>query len=292
MPPPPWHVIWDGIDVFDLEDMAENTMRFGKWEHFHEYTRGRPMHVPGVSRVGVQVLGLQDTGTNLLNQLLYKNFGGQVAHYDSSNVKDELKGVWKHANMAWVDEKVPEAFNNLKKHSVVPLVMVRNPLSWLQSIKKAPYELTSCVKGVDWLQRPCVHKFPAGYVMHASGVPVEQATFLHLSGIWGQWTETYVPVLKKHFDKVIVVRYEDLVLRTRKVMKRLAKALNLVLPENIDNIASPAKDHGEALGHAAAAQKIRNKEFLPEFSEWELKVVCDQLKFFNETIAQYSYNYC
>lgn len=285
-------MFWDGIDVVDWEDMAENTKRSGKWGHFHEYIAARPMYVTGVPRAGVQVLGLQDTGTNLLSELLYKNFGDQVVHYDSSNANAEETGVWKHANMAWVEANVPEAFNNLENHSVVPLVMVRNPLSWLQSIKKAPYELTSCVKGADWLQRPCVHKFPAGYVKHASGVPVEQATFVHLSGIWGQWTEAYVPALNHHFDQVIVVRYEDLVLRTRKVVTRLARALKLVLPENIDMIASPAKDHGEALGHAAAALKIRNKEFLPEFADWELKIVCEQLKVFNATTAEHVYNDC
>jgi len=289
-----WSLFWDGIDILDAADTEENIQRFGHFEQTHEYKAltmipSSPITVTK-PRAAVQVLGLQDTGTNLLSQLLYQNFGNQVVHFDST-ASLQRKGVWKHANVAWVDSKVPQAFDNMKNHEVVPLVMVRNPLSWLQSIKKAPYELTTCVKGDDWLEKPCTHKFPAGYVKKEFG-DVGQVTFLHLSGVWGRWTQSYKPVLVDHFHKVIIVTYEELVLHTERAVRTIAKALKLEVPDEIDIVEAPAKTHGEAVGHIEAMNKIVDKGYLEDYTQEQLELVCTQLRFFSDVMEEFAYGDC
>lgn len=289
----PWALFWEGIDVFDMEDREENSRRFGAQPHeyFIFATGLAKRFAPMVKmKTGVQVMGLQDTGTNLLAQLLYKNFGGQLVHYDST-ASLEKRGVWKHASPAWIDAKVPQAFDNLKNHTVVPVVMVRNPLSWLRSIKKAPYELAKCVDGDDWLEKPCAHNFPAGYVKESFGMKLK-AQFQHLTGLWARWTESYEPILRKHFGKVLIVRYEDLVQHTEHVVRRIGNTLQLTLPDQIDIIETPAKSHGAALGHEAAMERIHNKEYMEEFTDDELSLVCDQLKFFADVMIKYGYSDC
>lgn len=187
--------------------------------------------------------------------------------------------------------QVPQAFDNLKNHTVVPVVMVRNPLSWLRSIKKAPYELAKCVDGDDWLEKPCAHNFPAGYVKESFGMKLK-AQFQHLTGLWARWTESYEPILRKHFGKVLIVRYEDLVQHTEHVVRRIGNTLQLTLPDQIDIIETPAKSHGAALGHEAAMERIHNKEYMEEFTDDELSLVCDQLKFFADVMIKYGYSDC
>lgn len=277
-------VLWDGIDIIDADKSKENAVTFGPLDTSHlieppvlQTSR------EGGRLVGVEVLGLQDTGTNLINQLLYHNFKTQLAHFDSTR-KDSQKGIWKHAYVKYIDEFCPAEFDNLVKNDVVPIVMVRNPLSWLQSIRKAPYELSHCVQAEGWYG-PCTHKKPAGYVDEQ--VPPFYGQ--HLSGIWGRWTESYEPVLHSYFKQVIMLRYEDLVLNTTAVLRHVAELLNLTLPDTFDIIESPAKSHGDAVGRAAAIQRIQNREYLQNYEPEELTEICRELKYFSSVTARFSY---
>lgn len=287
----PWSLFWDGIDILDADDLDDNTRRFGALAQAHEYVAElRRNPVPGSPRVGVEVMGIQDTGTNLLAALLYANFGGQIVHFDST-ANAEKKGVWKHAHMGWIDGNVPRAFDNLRAHKVVPLVMVRNPLSWLQAIKEAPYELAACVAGGDWLQKPCIHQYPAGYVQGEYGY-YGRAVLENVLGVWGRWTQSYNASLSKYFDKVIFLKYEDLVLDTEKTLRKIAAELGVMLPEKVDIIEGALENRGAAIGHAAAVQKILNKEHLLEFSDKELRIACNELQSFAEIVDKLGYRDC
>lgn len=284
-------LFWDGLDIFDPEDTAENEQRFG----FGASLQSSPLSAfkatnsvgvpPGA--VGVEVMGLQDTGTNLLHALLQANFGDQIVFYDST-YRGTYHGVWKHANMDLVAENAPNEFTNLTAKGVVPVVMVRNPLSWLQSIKKAPYELQACVDGDDWLERKCVHKVPGGYLRGK----IPPKTFKHLTTIWGRWTKAYEPTLSGLFNTFMVVTYEDLVLRTEETVIGIAQTLNLTLPNKIDVIDEPAKTHGRPVGHDAAIDKIEQREYLALYTPTELKEACRQLTTFPITLALYNYTDC
>jgi len=293
-------LFWDGIDVLDTEKAKENEYRFGRIETAHLFPRPsnssrHPLHrkapieeVPSVKpKVNLEVMGLQDTGTNLLTSLLNKNFGSQITLLDAAFGGDR-HGVWKHSNMGFIDLKRPELFDNLKKQNAVPVVVVRDPLSWLQSIKKAPYELNNCVQGTNWLSKPCMHRVPAGYAKPLVG----PAYFHFLSGLWGNWTESYSVALGKNFRKTVILRYEDLVLRTEDTLRSLANVLGLEMPPEVMVVESPAKNHGEALGRVAAIDKIEKELFLDQYTDKELSMVCGQLMNWRDALTDFHYTKC
>jgi len=280
----PMDLLWDGIDILDADKAKENHYRFGPLESSPLETMFQLEHSIGATPV--QILGLQDTGTNLLHAILSTNFGSQVTMITSYNPGDR-HGLWKHSFMKWVDRCCKEEFGILHNHGVIPFVMVRNPLSWLQSIKKAPYELENCVARSNWLESDCTHQQPAG-PMPNSGV----AHFEHLSEIWGQWTESYAPVLGQYFDQVMILKYEDVVQDTEKAVRRIATAMHLQMPGSIDVVQGPAKNHGRAVGHDAAIKKIKNKEYMRAYSTAELSMICKQLMAFQRQLLQYGYDEC
>lgn len=285
------HLVWHGIDILDEDNTQENTLRFGQMDKTsligRQILKSRKLRHYEPAVVHIEVMGLQDTGTNLLSSLMANNFYDQVAFYGDGAEFGGNYGVWKHANMAWVGENCPLAFTNLRHHHVVPIVMVRNPLSWLQSIRKAPYELQPCIGGERWLETPCHHRVPAG-----KHHPCGQAHFEHLSSIWGEWTGSYRSALGKYFNHSLLLSYEDLVLHTEDVLRSIAQALNLTLPQEIDLVQEPAKTHGAPLGREAATSKIEGREYLSLFTAEELAMVCEQLQNFSESMISHRYRDC
>merc|ERR1719486_1857481 len=89
-----------------------------------------------------------NTGTNLLCELVRSNFAGTHC----------VEYVWKHLRPSLIASASPpkdwwtrkEYGDTIPKDfgkKVLGLAMVRNPLSWLTSVQKAPYELVNCVGG-------------------------------------------------------------------------------------------------------------------------------------------------
>jgi len=285
-------LLWDGIDMLDVDDSSENFRLFGQMDtsHFGAAQELKSVHASTKNKaaVNVQILGLQNTGTNLLFTLFEKNFVGQVVFYDGSYV--EKHGVWKHSNLGMIEAYSPQALDRMNEENVIPVVLVRNPLSWLQSMRKAPYELRDCVQGDDWLVKECRHPWPIGDTEGAE--VIGSHTYLHLSGVWGRFTETYAPSLGNKFTKSLILSYEDLVMHTEDTIHFIALALNLTAPDVIDIVQEPAKTHGDPLGHDVAKAKIQKREFLRFYSEEELVTVCDQLMFFSNLLLEYNYDEC
>merc|ERR1719321_2118887 len=90
---------------------------------------------------------------------------------------------------------------DIERNGLPALVMVREPLSWLQSMKKAPYDLRACLARVDWLTAPAGAK----------------------------------------------------------------------------HIHSPAKNHGQANGRAAAIRKLQTKYYVQKYSTMAKQSACDRL---------------
>lgn len=86
--------------------------------------------VGGPQEVIVGIAGLFNTGTNLLQHHLHKNV----------KAKSAWQVPWgKHrlADVKW--EHTAEHMDHIDKHKVFPIVVVRDPYSWLQSMCSHPY---------------------------------------------------------------------------------------------------------------------------------------------------------
>eukprot|EP00448_Togula_jolla_P011832 CAMPEP_0170617980 /NCGR_PEP_ID=MMETSP0224-20130122/26713_1 /TAXON_ID=285029 /ORGANISM="Togula jolla, Strain CCCM 725" /LENGTH=302 /DNA_ID=CAMNT_0010943921 /DNA_START=83 /DNA_END=991 /DNA_ORIENTATION=+ len=265
--------IWDGLDTEDdtyLSAMVEANV----------------IDLNSANRKQIQVMGLQDTGTNLLTAMLRSNFQNQITLWDSTHV-DETRGLWKHANAGAIVEQVPDIVAPLAERQVSVIAMIRDPLSWLQSIHKAPYEFSSCVSGDDWLQRSCTHRVPCGYRNNGTS-----ETYSNLVSVWAHWTRSYGRLKKVGVKHVLAIRYEDLVLYPEQVMNEIATSLKLKPPPTISLVTAPAKSHGEAVGREAAMAKINEQSFLADFKTDSLSMVCKQLKPFRKVLDFHSYQGC
>lgn len=251
------HQLWDGMDEVSMDSFQDVSRVFQA-----EWSR-RDAASEGPER-SIHVLGLQDTGTNLLTSSLLLNFGPRLRYFDWSYKENATgnfgHGIWKHANICERANASKEHMEMMRKENVTALIMVREPLSWLQSLRKAPYELKDCVSGEDWLQRPCTHPTPAGY---RSGVPAQQ--FVSLPFIWTEWVSAYQSWAECGFAHALIIKYEDMVERPQEVLVSVANHLGIEVPSYWRIMDIPSKTHGMSLGRSEALNKIESKEYLNEY---------------------------
>lgn len=259
--------LWDGLDI---EEVALQRMHANE---FGSRTVGATSQA-GANR-NVHVLGLQDTGTNLLYQMLMINLGSHLTFYDSTTLTPHGQyrtGIWKHSNIKELYDYNASALERMSDDKVVAFMMVRDPMSWLQSVSKAPYELSSCTGGQDWLTRPCLHRVPAGY----NQAPPKQ--FSNLEEVWNAWTSAYEHYYKNGLERGLVIRYEDLVLEPERTMDVIAAKLNMDKPDSGWSIAEKsAKYHGDSHGRLEAIKKIESKSFLSSYVGSEVEDSCARL---------------
>lgn len=279
---------------------VEQAEAFWNGEETPENWHGDPA-IPsaGDPEVHVELMGLMDTGTNLLQQMLWNNFPSMrffASLLPASDAPEEKriryaeKGVWKHANLWTVNTHLrPWARENFVTKKTVLITMVRQPLSWLQSIKKAPYMLQRCVIGEDWLRRPCVHPIPSGHTCVDHEIP-HNVTYTSLIDIWNKWTLAYKNAWSFMFSKLIILRYEDLVMEPVATMRHIAQQLNLTVGSDVWVPTQPAKSSGEPIGRAEAVTKIRTKSYLWQFTGAELHDACGVLN--GEAALQLGYDDC
>jgi len=294
-------LLWDGLDALDESHPAFPGMEAYVEKHFGGaetksasspefvslYSQFRAHHVQPTR---VQAFGLQDTGTNLLWAILHANFGNKLIYHDAfypANDGMHQKGLWKHANVELINQTFPESKRlSLIGGDVVAIALVREPMSWLRSIHKAPYELKGCVQGDDWLFRQCTHKHPGGYI------PVPKATFANMATIWAEWVKAYLRLKDFGYKDALIIRYEDLVKNPKLTMERIAKVLNMTLPKDVTVPTDPAKKHGFAVGYREAYTKITNRSYLLEYQPDDALKVCRELEKYRQELFRYNYTDC
>lgn len=269
--------VWQGLDVEDhsqlLQAPSANTVQ---------------------PEANVEVLGLQDTGTNLLVSMLLLNFGQRLRYYDWSNPKNATgnfrNGLWKHSNLRTKYEAEPQDVEVLGRQNVTGVIMVREPLSWLQSMRKAPYELGYCVMWSDtseskWLVRKCKHPHPAGFQSI-----VNKTVYTNMEEIWNNWTRADYYAEQYGWKSHMIIRYEDLIRNPFGELDRIAAHLGMAHPAPWLMRSTSAKSHGDSLGRRAALQKLRYKTYLDEYFPNQTTTACRLLD--AEMMTAYNYLDC
>jgi hypothetical protein len=232
--------VWGG---YEAEETEEHSMEMNLMNHTDASGRR------------ILILGQFNTGTNLLAKLVSLNFG-RTPYYS---------GLWKHTRPTL-------GLPTLKQQDPALLVMVRDPLSWLQSVRKSPYNLGSCV-GYNWLSSSCT--------MNANTSPQNgfhpSVTLPSLEAFWNVWYGEYSDLPHKGFHHVVLIRYEDLVLNTERELNRVATAIGSPSVRNVVQQHAPAKSHGQSNGRAAAIAKLRSKSYLQLYSGLERTQACTRL---------------
>jgi hypothetical protein len=220
------------------------------------------------------IAGQYNTGTNLLAKLVDLNFGGlrqedQFFHGGPANYDTHF---WKHTKPS---NMKPRVRADIERRRVVALVMVRDPMSWLQSMKKAPYDLSACVNRYDWLTAPC--STPPTYNNMKGSVPQTVLHFQNIEAHWNEWTRDYRHMKDFGFSDAVVLRYEDLVLDTEAQLAHIANVLKLPAPAYVRQLHTSAKSHGASNGRAAAILKLKTKPYLNSYTPAQKVAACDRL---------------
>lgn len=250
----------------------------------------------------VQIMGLFDTGTNLLRSLIEANFPGQVNAYDMyqphalywlPQVVNEDRcydgmmvcSFWKHANLDVIKARSPKRLQQMHDENVVGIAMIRSPLAWLQGVRSAPYDFahgTNDVSKDDWLTRGFENS-PQWF----GGPPVER--WSSLSSIWSNNTQNYERLEEYGFRRHLVVRYEDLVMDTEGEMRKIASVLGLPAPRVVRQVEGSAKA-GVSHGRDEAIEAIKKKSYQTMFNDVERLDACQRLD--ADTMRRHGYDDC
>lgn len=228
-----------------------------------------------VPKQHLQILGLYDSGTSLLHSTLEANFPGLFELRGSADFDGLGPGIWKHANLDALVHFEPGHARQHREQHVIGVAMVRNPLSWLQALRKAPYDFEDCVQGRRWLTHRCA--LPDSAPRHQAAWLGERLVFPSIPGIWSNWTESYQHLRDYGFDRSVVIRYEDLVTDPGAVLASIAEIAGVPLPSTVVIQKEPAKDTGEPHGRQEALRLIKTKAHLANYSQPDLRLACAQI---------------
>lgn len=257
---------WDGLD----DPSSSLKLKPQKVIGFANRTGLRAKEHPKVL-----MLGLFNTGTNLLQKLLEKNFGG------IHDLRGDLE-IWKHIKPSHLRSQLKAIGKPNQLKDALILAVVRDPMSWLQSMRKAPYDLGACMRRSDWPTAGCT--FPAPH-WYTSSILYPDKTLAHkeafqvqnIESVWNDWGTEYNNLEHIGLGKTVVVTYEEMVMDTEGVLGRIAAALGKPAPKKVEQQHGPAKFHGNSLGRLAAIQKLESKSYLKTYTDKQRHQVCDRL---------------
>jgi len=275
----------------------------------------------GAAKVHFKIMGLYNTGTHFLRELIQRNLGnfsivappGQCD--DSTTVVRCVAstgcGFWKHSHLRllWQNYSywrllTTGSGNSLEecgRDNVIGLAMVRNPISWIASVHRRPWDLRQCVNRSGWINSSCT------YPPTTPDASLRGVTFSSIPEIWNNWTADYESLASFGFKRSLVITYEDLVTDTERVLTQIAVLANLSLPKSVnlvdDGVALLHTDLGTNDRRAAAANNfskindrenatkdIEKKSYLSKFSMQELGVMCARLNI--SSMQRFGYKDC
>lgn len=270
--------------------------------------------VPATSKLSyMQLMGMYDSGTNLMLATLVSNFPlcCQQAHRpDISGLQVPAKPhgrclAWgtpeKHVNPLQLLGAIkgnktkhwnPDLWDFRERHQIVLVAMVRDPLSQLQSWRKAPYGMercaarkrcpfsatADCASKTAWLTEPC--QFFEG-TNGPPGAGITGGAFRSLPGIWNAYTLGYVRLQEESgYKSVFLVRFEDLVREPGRAIQRISVAMQMTIEDTAIKVMEEiAKHHGKAKNRSTEMRSLESRAFVKDYSLPELKAACVRLNF-------------
>lgn len=171
----------------------------------------------------VRIHGLQNSGTNLLTLYIKRHF----------SVNLDIPG-WKHQmlNPAFCHQ-----FPGFVDPNVLKIFVIKDPVFWLQSMFKSPYELMSTgrVKSIN------------DYIRHPIQLTRERGGNVYRNPVsyWHKWYERGLYWMDQYKMPLIMIRYEDLLFHPELVINELAGYLTKLNDWTQPSIIEEsAKTHG------------------------------------------------
>eukprot|EP00812_Abedinium_dasypus_P009336 NODE_3032_length_840_cov_178.081529.p1 GENE.NODE_3032_length_840_cov_178.081529~~NODE_3032_length_840_cov_178.081529.p1 ORF type:complete len:236 (-),score=48.16 NODE_3032_length_840_cov_178.081529:74-781(-) len=180
-------------------------------------------------------------------------------------------GLPKHAHPEYVRQKWA---NETQFEDVFVIFMLRNPFSALESMNVHPYAFRKCFQIKNWQRRLCncslLKASRASDHLCADG----QEYYSSPVDIWNTYVRGYERLHELQPNRSIVVQYEALVLKPRKILANISAWLGIPADPNfVGNISDPADTHGE--NRSSAVKKIQDRSYLDAFSQDQLLDICE-----------------
>lgn len=186
----------------------------------------------------VGVAGLFNTGTNLL------------AHHLENNLDMSMRWQvpWGKHRLASVKyNHTARGAHKDRKDWILPIVMIRDPFSWMQSMCAHQY-------ATRWRhsEQHCPNLIPSEsdraqykHLQDTFQVSVKFdgehiTSFTSLAHLWTEWYREYVDST----EPFVLIRFEDMVLRPRVVLQQLADCVETTVKEPFRYQVASSKDHG------------------------------------------------
>ena len=197
------------------------------------------------------VAGMFNTGTNLLETQLDKNIVLPQASL--------WQVPWGKHRMADVkyNHTAPD-MEPYDKDKVLPIVMIRDPFAWLQSMCASPY-------AAHWRhdKHHCPNMIPNEVdrvkyknLQHSFEVTVifDEQSKRHFQSLVHLWSEWYAQYL--HVDyPILMIRYEDLVFQPAVVLHEIANCVAGTLHQPLHYQLKTSKGHGSGTDYIKALVK-------------------------------------
>ena len=201
-------------------------------------------HNVPVDRAVVGLAGLFNTGTNALTWTLEHNFVQQQppTRWQVPWGKHRLAKVkWTH--------NVSDHMGYMSKTDVLPIVIIKDPFTWLQSMCKSPY-------ATKWRHHPghCPNLVPNDFdrkefpaLAQKDAVPVKIEFDKNSTVYWDSlvhlWNDWYLQYYHADYPR-LMVRFEDLLFAPKQLLRIIADCVGADVVDPMRYHAKSAKTHG------------------------------------------------
>ena len=228
------------------------------------------------------VAGMFNSGTNLLSTLLMSNCKLPKAKYGGI----EWQVPWgKHNPSHYRLIHYAPSSKGVVRENVLPIVMIKDPLTWMHSMCRHSYSLVTKFRGCPTLLlQDKKNKFLGEdsinedeemlmadfkkYTNNAASVtfPKNRTKYDNMLDVWNTW---YTDYIRAPFPK-IVIRFEDLLFRQEEIVTSVCSCAGGQMTKEFKYMESSAKGergaHGGGHGRKQAlerygSEEIRNKDF-------------------------------
>lgn len=203
--------------------------------------------------------GMFSTGTNLITVLLKQNcvIPERAILYGEDATKEKLGMRWqvpwgKHTPARYKTQHAATHASDISKDDILPVVTIRHPWTWMQSMCKNPYS----ARWSHWKKCP--------NLLQEDGVSWNNVTvkygaaqdhYQSLAHLWNDWYRQYVQEADYPF---VMIRMEDLVFHTQSTVTQVCSCAGGVIRTDrpfqyvADSAKKDSPGHDTTTGYAEA----------------------------------------
>lgn len=195
-----------------------------------------------------RIAGLYNTGTNALAKLWEVNWNVDELAWFNPKSHFKFDVPWgKHVPLSWQSNVTVPPLNPTPKGLVLPVVLVRDPFWWMQSMCKNPYgakwqhsaELCPNLVQEEGSSIPVTTKYTFG---KQSKKPIRfSISYDSLVHLWNAYYREY---LESRHPRLLI-RFEDILFHGPAVLQAISDCVGVPMEKSFEYFVEKSKHHGE-----------------------------------------------